>query len=191
MRSVLVGVFLSALLAGVQAQDAAALRRGAEGVVYDADGRRIGPVVQGATVESFNGPWTASTWVLLRVDSSTLVYFPLAGALAEGSQWRDPTKLVPIDYRPVFFDGPDCTGQAYVPLSFGLLGAPATTTLTDTLGAAVIYVGAVERPVDRIFASMRSTLTRCEATYPSAVTSVPVRKVVDLGSMYRAPYRLR
>lgn len=148
------------------------------GNVVDASGRTLGPVF---------GPETTPNGfrVLRSIISVNGVVTSVALA-----KWPTFAQLVPAsDGNTVFYSTPDCLGQPYIAW-YGVEGTAPSATVADNRGYGLLFVADATAQLAHLDYQSTGTPGACtNKVGPAAV--VPVTQVLDLSTLYLAPYSIR
>jgi hypothetical protein len=174
-----------------------------EGVLYDAAGKRIGPFEPNVYFEGGN-----YMTVLVRIDGE-LAFVPLSVYREPGSDatWDNWTKLAPVGPMPypgapetgVVFESTDCSGAGYINGPFAssqARGAKPSVTIADRSGGGTLYVAEPVQPqarsIQSAMAGVAPGVSGCQRFVPPVEAKwIPITRVIDLGTTFRAPYSLR
>lgn len=162
-------------------------------VLVDALGKTMGPFFPQppSTPQAYG-----SVFMML---GSYLVQLPLLGIRVNPGtpdQWVDPTRLVaPQTETYVYFSDNNCMGTPMLRSSGGADGpggSVSTLTMGDGIGKATVYIAPPAKPEIRAYASVLVIGFVCNTAPPgSSQLTTLVNQVVDLSTVYSAPYTVK
>jgi hypothetical protein len=170
--------------------ETSAARTAPSGVLVDSAGKTMGPFFPAATGDNVRALIKVNGQVVIIALSWLLVN-------SQGALWNDPTKLVASSQSTnnfpsyVFFDGPNCTGSAMLLASLnGSQGTVPAVTVGDGYGAGHVYVATSVQPTIRSYQSYMRSDGVCSVAVESNPT-ILVTSIVDLSTLYKAPYTVK
>ena len=181
------------LTTAVYAQDGRTGRRSAEGALYDATGKRMGPVaVADAQPGALNVP-------RVRVSiNGAITYIPVTatqGNAGAGLYW-DWSTLTPSSSSfdglipSVAFESSDCSGTSFVFQDRTDVGV-LSKTIADNKGGAYVYIARLNPTISVVLRSGLMAIGSCIAFEPRREDRFVVTDIVDLATIFQPPYTVR